>query len=201
MNSMAKLILNIVEDEEDTFWVLVYFCEVVLETNYLNSMEGVITDQTVLQKILKRRYPNFMDHLNDVGFSLSSITFKWFICLYTICPIKEELKIAIWDFLILGDKMTIFKTAFIFIEQVMEPVFNLNDMDSILELMDKDLGMYVILSGAELAEKIHAMYFSEEMVSLIKLYTIHDIRQNLEKEQVKMIPKKADKCDPDFLVC
>lgn len=41
---MAKLILNIIEDEEDTFWVLVYFCENILETNYLNSMEGVITD-------------------------------------------------------------------------------------------------------------------------------------------------------------
>jgi hypothetical protein len=150
---------------------------------------------------LKRRFPNFMDHLQEVGFSLSSITFKWFICLYTICPIKEELKISIWDFLILGDKMTIFKTAFIFIEQIMEAVFNLNDMDSILELMDKDLGMYVKLSGAELAELIHGMYFSEEMVSLIKLYTVHDIRTNLEKEKVKMIPKKADKCDPDFLIC
>lgn len=57
--------------------------ESIVPPDYYNSMTGVLTDDKVLEILIKIRLPRLWSKINDMGISTSVFSIQWFVCLFT----------------------------------------------------------------------------------------------------------------------
>ena len=56
-NYIVQFFLEMGMYEEDCFWIFSYFIENIVSPDYYNSMTGVITDDKVLELMIKIKLP------------------------------------------------------------------------------------------------------------------------------------------------
>ena len=123
-NYIVQFFLEMELEEQDCFWIFSHMIESIVPPDYYNSMTGVLTDDKVLEILIKIRLPRLWSKINDMGISTSVFSIQWFVCLFTfnihwdvyiyIRFIKQMSKLIMENILVYG-RITIIKASFIIV--------------------------------------------------------------------------------------
>ena len=97
MNLIVANLLLIMPSAEDAFWVLVSIVEHILPQGYYDhSLMSSRADQQVLRQYVSTVLPKLSAHLDSLSIELETMTFQWFLSVFTDCLCAEAL-FRVWD--------------------------------------------------------------------------------------------------------
>ncbi|KAK5657262.1 hypothetical protein OQA88_3321 [Cercophora sp. LCS_1] len=97
MNLVAANLLLITPTAEDAFWILVAMVEHILPQGYFDhSLLASRADQQVLRQFVSEVLPRLSTHFEDLAIDLETMTFQWFLSVFTDCLSAEAL-FRVWD--------------------------------------------------------------------------------------------------------
>lgn len=101
MNFTCALHLLFMEEEE-AFWMLSTIMEHLLPFDYYTSMQGVIIDCQICEKLIAAKLPKLAFHLNALEVSVAPVLHHWFICLFvTVLPLEVPRNVILLYFILL----------------------------------------------------------------------------------------------------
>jgi len=115
MNCLVGMILMVVTNEEDAFWLFCTLIETILPLDYYSLMLEVLIDQKVLMQLIKLKNPKFLKQYSDLEVELVMKSYQWFICLYSL-NFSKNISQIVWDMLFLDGDWALFKCAFVLME-------------------------------------------------------------------------------------
>ncbi|KAI0136828.1 TBC domain-containing protein [Xylariales sp. AK1849] len=97
MNLITANLLLIMPSTEETFWILTSMVEHILPEGYYDrSLLACRADQHVLRQYVSQVLPKLSQHLEDLSIELETLTFQWFLSIFTDCLSAEAL-FRVWD--------------------------------------------------------------------------------------------------------
>jgi hypothetical protein len=97
MNLITACLLLIMPTAEDAFWVLTSIIENILPQGYYDhSLLASRADQQVLRQYVTDVLPKLSSHFDDLSIELETLTFQWFLSVFTDCLSAEAL-FRVWD--------------------------------------------------------------------------------------------------------
>ncbi|KAK4133205.1 TBC-domain-containing protein [Trichocladium antarcticum] len=97
MNLVVANLLLLTPSAEDAFWILVAIVESILPPNYFDhSLRASRADQQVLRQYVADVLPRLSAHFDALAIDLETMTFQWFLSLFTDCLSAEAL-FRVWD--------------------------------------------------------------------------------------------------------
>lgn len=107
MNLITANLLLIMPSAEEAFWILVCIIEKILPSGYYDhSLLASRADQQVLRGYVAEVLPRLSAHFDDLGIALETMTFQWFLSVFTDCLSAEAL-FRVWDVVLcFGDGST-----------------------------------------------------------------------------------------------
>lgn len=97
MNLVVANLLLITPTAEDAFWILVSIVEHILPQGYFDhSLLASRADQQVLRQYVAEVLPKLSQHFDDLAIDLETMTFQWFLSVFTDCLSAEAL-FRVWD--------------------------------------------------------------------------------------------------------
>jgi hypothetical protein len=97
MNLITACLLLIMPTAEDAFWVLTSIIENILPRGYYDhSLLASRADQQVLRQYVTETLPKLSSHFDDLSIELETLTFQWFLSVFTDCLSAEAL-FRVWD--------------------------------------------------------------------------------------------------------
>lgn len=142
--SVAKGVLTWVL--EQAFWVLHCIIERLLPADYFApSLLGSRADQLVLADLVTTHVPRVAQHLAALSVDLTSVTFGWFLSLFTDCLPVETL-FRVWDVFFVEGHDVLFRVAIAILK------LNENELcatQSVTDLFGFISGMTARLWGAD----------------------------------------------------
>ncbi|KAK4173552.1 rab-GTPase-TBC domain-containing protein [Triangularia setosa] len=97
MNLVVANLLLITPSSEDAFWILVAMVEQILPSGYFDhSLLASRADQVVLRQYVGEVLPRLSAHFEELGIDLETMTFQWFLSIFTDCLSAEAL-FRVWD--------------------------------------------------------------------------------------------------------
>lgn len=79
MNYLAGMIVRIIDNEEDAFWILTNLFETILPLDYFCLMTEILVDQRVFIQILQKKKTKLFKHLQNLGLDFAIISFQWLV--------------------------------------------------------------------------------------------------------------------------
>lgn len=121
MNMIAGSLLLIMPTAEEAFWVLTSLIENILPQHYYDqSLLASRADQQVLREYVAEILPKLWAHLVELEIELDTLTFQWFLSVYTDCLSAEAL-FRVWDVIF------VFNDGSTFLFQVALALLKLNE--------------------------------------------------------------------------
>lgn len=107
MNLITANLLLIMPSAEEAFWILTCMIEKILPSGYYDhSLLASRADQQVLRSYVAEVLPRLSAHFDDLGIALETMTFQWFLSVFTDCLSAEAL-FRVWDVVLcFGDGST-----------------------------------------------------------------------------------------------
>ena len=68
--------------EEDAFWVTCMIIEKYLPLDYYSNFFGVLADQSLLECLIERQFPDLHQHFIEIEMQTELLSFAWFIQLF-----------------------------------------------------------------------------------------------------------------------
>ena len=97
MNLVVANLLLVTPSAEDAFWILCSMVESILPPHYFDhSLLASRADQTVLRQYVAEVLPKLSAHFDALSIDLETMTFQWFLSLFTDCLSAEAL-FRVWD--------------------------------------------------------------------------------------------------------
>lgn len=97
MNLITANLLLIMPSAEDAFWILACIIEKILPAGYYDhSLLASRADQQVLRGYVAQVLPRLSAHFDELGIALETMTFQWFLSVFTDCLSAEAL-FRVWD--------------------------------------------------------------------------------------------------------
>lgn len=97
MNLITANLLLIMPSAEEAFWILTCIIEKMLPSGYYDhSLLASRADQQVLRGYVAEVLPRLSAHFDDLGIALETMTFQWFLSVFTDCLSAEAL-FRVWD--------------------------------------------------------------------------------------------------------
>jgi len=97
MNLITANLLLIAPSAEDAFWLLTSMVESILPVGYYDhSLLASRADQQVLRAYVAEVLPRLSAHFDDLAIDLETMTFQWFLSVFTDCLSAEAL-FRVWD--------------------------------------------------------------------------------------------------------
>ncbi|KAK0614314.1 TBC-domain-containing protein [Immersiella caudata] len=97
MNLVTANLLLITPTAEDAFWILVAIVEHILPQGYFDhSLLASRADQQVLRQYVSEILPRLSQHFEELSIDLETMTFQWFLSVFTDCLSAEAL-FRVWD--------------------------------------------------------------------------------------------------------
>lgn len=97
MNLIVANLLLIMPSAGDAFWVLTSIVENILPQGYYDhSLMSSRADQQVLRQYVSTVLPKLSAHLDSLSIELETMTFQWFLSVFTDCLCAEAL-FRVWD--------------------------------------------------------------------------------------------------------
>jgi hypothetical protein len=111
--------------------------ESILPLNNYSELAGIMTDCSILIKLIKIYLPNLFNHLNEIGYelSLNNVLYKWFVSVY-IQNLSYELSITVWDVLFLEGNITMFKGALAILKIIKDKILSLDNIEDVNDVFD-----------------------------------------------------------------
>ncbi|WWC63060.1 uncharacterized protein I303_105659 [Kwoniella dejecticola CBS 10117] len=111
MNMLAATLLLTHTDEEQAYWVLTSLIDRLLPPHFYSaSLLASRADQVVLNDLVAQLVPKLHLHLEELGVDLASVTFGWWLSLFTDCLPVETL-FRVWDVTFVEGHDTLFRVA------------------------------------------------------------------------------------------
>jgi hypothetical protein len=86
MQMLAATLLLTHTEEEQAYWVLLSVIERLLPKDFFSpSLIASRADQAVLDDLVRQLVPRVHAHLAQLGVDLASVTFGWFLSIFTDC--------------------------------------------------------------------------------------------------------------------
>ncbi|ORX38703.1 rab-GTPase-TBC domain-domain-containing protein [Kockovaella imperatae] len=137
MNMLAATLLLTHPDEEQAYWTLVAIVERLLPAAFFSpDLHGSRVDQMVLDDLVAQYAPKVHAKLVELGIDLASITFGWFLSLFTDCLPVETL-FRVWDVFFVEGHDALFRIAL--------AILKLNEPD--LLAADSVSDLFAIING------------------------------------------------------
>lgn len=107
MNLITANLLLIMHSAEEAFWILACMVEKILPAGYYDhSLLASRADQQVLRGYVSEVLPRLSAHFDELGIALETMTFQWFLSVFTDCLSAEAL-FRVWDVVLcFGDGST-----------------------------------------------------------------------------------------------
>jgi len=97
MNLVVANLLLIVPSAEEAFWILASLIESILPQEYFtHTLLASRADQSVLRSFVSMILPKLDEHFRRLGVDLETMTFQWFLSLFTDVLSAEAL-FRVWD--------------------------------------------------------------------------------------------------------
>ncbi|CAK7263799.1 hypothetical protein SEPCBS119000_000672 [Sporothrix epigloea] len=97
MNLIAANLLLITPSAENAFWLLASIIETILPVGYYDhSLAGSRADQQVLRACVADVLPRLSAHFDALAIDLETMTFQWFLSVFTDC-LSAEVLFRVWD--------------------------------------------------------------------------------------------------------
>ena len=97
MNLIAANLLLVTPSAEDAFWLLASIIETILPVGYYDhSLAGSRADQQVLRAYVADVLPRLSAHFDALSIDLETMTFQWFLSVFTDC-LSAEVLFRVWD--------------------------------------------------------------------------------------------------------
>ena len=97
MNLVVANLLLLTPSAEDAFWILCSMVETILPPHYFDhSLLASRADQLVLRQYVTEVLPRLSAHFDALSIDLETMTFQWFLSLFTDCLSAEAL-FRVWD--------------------------------------------------------------------------------------------------------
>eukprot|EP00039_Didymoeca_costata_P025688 m.14125 g.14125 ORF g.14125 m.14125 type:complete len:908 (+) comp4992_c0_seq1:207-2930(+) len=96
LSYIGEILMKVMEQEEDVFWCLTAICEDLAPGHYPPSMMGYKAELQVLEFMLQKACPNYMQLLRkaDPPLSIEVFTSSWILCMFTTTfPTETTLRI------------------------------------------------------------------------------------------------------------
>ncbi|CAO1405884.1 unnamed protein product [Diamesa tonsa] len=133
LNYIAGLILIVTKDEQCTFWLLKHFVENVAPDYHTRNMKGILRDIEVLTELVKMRYPEVNNKIDELGLPWAVIATKWLVCLFAeVLPVETILRV--WDVLFAEGYKIIFRVCLAIVEILKDDILKAEDISELAEL-------------------------------------------------------------------
>ncbi|KAL1898860.1 hypothetical protein Sste5346_003271 [Sporothrix stenoceras] len=97
MNLIAANLLLVTPSAEDAFWLLASIVETILPVGYYDhSLAASRADQQVLRTYVADVLPRLSAHFDALSIDLETMTFQWFLSVFTDC-LSAEVLFRVWD--------------------------------------------------------------------------------------------------------
>ena len=83
LNFIVYFLLQNGFQNEECFWVLTNIIENILPINYFTSMEDIMVDMMILQKLVMFYIPDLDSFMQSIAADLAIPVIRWFLCLFT----------------------------------------------------------------------------------------------------------------------
>ncbi|KAK3314587.1 rab-GTPase-TBC domain-containing protein [Apodospora peruviana] len=142
MNLVTANLLLIMPSAEDAFWVLVSMVENILPSGYFDhSLLASRADQQVLRQYVAEVLPKLSQHFDELSIDLETMTFQWFLSVFTDCLSAEAL-FRVWDVVLCAPSTEGGGSTFLF--QVALALLKLNEPQ--LLACDSPAGVYTYIN-------------------------------------------------------
>jgi hypothetical protein len=94
MNYIAALILSVMQNEENSFWVFAYIMD-LFQSFHTASLQGVRIGHRMLEDIIQRLLPNLWQHIIEIDVELQLVTYPWFLC-FMAQSMAAEIVVRLW---------------------------------------------------------------------------------------------------------
>ncbi|KAK9779230.1 putative Rab-GAP TBC domain-containing protein [Seiridium cardinale] len=137
MNLIAANLLLIMPSAEEAFWILTCMIEKMLPEGYFDhSLIASRADQQILRQYVSQVLPKLSQHLEAMSIDLETLTFQWFLSIFTDCLSAEAL-FRVWDVILCtGDGST-------FLFQVALALLKLNERQLLACSAPSDIYTYI----------------------------------------------------------
>nr|XP_026689407.1 growth hormone-regulated TBC protein 1-A-like [Ciona intestinalis] len=133
INYVAALILLVVKDEEKSFWLLSTLLDDILPHYYTKSMVSLRAEFKVLEDLVRQKYPECQQVMDEAKVPWMLVASKWFICLFIdVIPIETVLRI--WDCLFVEGSKILMRAALCIIHKNQEKLKACRNMPEIVTL-------------------------------------------------------------------
>ena len=168
-NFIARLVLDLIEDEEDSFWVYCFVIEECFSVSYFINLNNLMLDSLMFRILLQAVEPRVALKLRNIrDFDLDLITFKWFLCLYADSGLPFDHTNKIWDLLILGDRLVYMKAGFVILRQLGPRLAEVKELSDAYSLMDQ-LRQVMGSDSAVFIKKVSEIYINERILDIIRV--------------------------------
>ncbi|XP_041483035.1 growth hormone-regulated TBC protein 1-A-like [Lytechinus variegatus] len=136
LNFIVALMLLVLQDEENCFFLLLQLTTNILPDYYVPHMSGLKTDQEVLGELIKEKCPDVARHMEKEQVPWSIPTTKWFICLFLdVLPVETVLRI--WDCLFYEGSKILFRVCLSLIKRNEEEIIRATNISALVDVFKK----------------------------------------------------------------
>lgn len=161
--------------EEESFWLFTQLIESVLPLDYFVGMLGILTDQKLLARQLRKKFPELWRHLSGLSADVSLFSVQWYICLFSY-SLRPDTLVRAWDFLFAEGYWALHKIAFATLESMQREAMQRTDFIELLKLLE-------VNSWDMTPSQLEASYFSKRSALNVKLL---EIERNFLRTHVKL---------------
>jgi len=137
MNFIAGGLL-IFMDEEQSFWMLCWIVENLLNGYFTEKMVGLQVDTIIFEQLMKQYLPEINDHLRNIGFNFILCTVQWFLCLF-MNSVPSETAFRIWDMVFYCGTKPLLEAALNIMRHYESEIFRRSDPVDIVSFLSRSL--------------------------------------------------------------
>ena len=196
-NQIMGRILDIMKDEEKTFWVFSQLMENTLSVDYYSRMLGLFTDIDIVICLLRDLYlPDIIQQLEKAdGFQILFDTLvKWFITLF-IEHFPKRFQLLVWDLLFIDKRIVLYKVSISLWQKYKYQISLLNGVESFAEFTKNLSSDFTDETFLKYILFIKNFEFDEEFLNLERRLIVEK-KKNWEKKI--MYRAKTKKIGKDF---
>jgi len=142
-NFIVGRLLQILEDEEETFWLFVQIVETILPVEYYSELAGVMVDSAVILDNINNCLPNLYNHLKSkkIDICLNNVIFKWLVTLF-FENMDETIYLPIMDSLLLFGDITLYKASILILYFEEKKILKCNNLCDASIFFDEKIKLF-----------------------------------------------------------
>ena len=180
-NQMVGRILEVVQNEEEAFWLFTQLVEQRLPCGFFCELAEMLTYYKLVTSILQEEFSHVYKHLQSHGIDLyfNNIIYKWLLSLF-LQSVHAEVQMIIWDMLLLEGTVVLFKSIIALVS-----IFE-DEIMSVASLEEANTFFGVTIERKLTASEIDTI----KNYLIIKLYNFNE--EELRVQKNKILPETIE---------